>query len=88
MNYGNRNASSPYTSKDILKGYTAAVLSSVGMGLGLRKICFNFTKSLKGGNLVLANSLIAYVSVATAGFLNTFCMRMGEMEKGIKVYDE
>jgi len=83
-----RHASSPYTSSDILKGYSAAVASSVGMGLGLRKLCFNFTKNLKGGNLALSNALIAYVSVATAGFLNTFCMRMGEMEKGIKIYDK
>lgn len=28
------------------------------------------------------------MAVATAGFLNSLCMRMGEMEKGIKIYDE
>ena len=35
MNYGNRNATSTYTTNDILFGYTAAVASSVGLGLGL-----------------------------------------------------
>ena len=88
MNYGNRNASSPYTTKDMLLGYTAAVSSSVGLSLGLQKACKNMTKNLKGGNLVLANCAISYIAVASAGFLNSYCMRMGEMERGIKVFDE
>jgi hypothetical protein len=40
---------------------------------------------MKGGNLVLANSIINYIAVASAGFLNSYCMRMGEMSRGIKV---
>jgi hypothetical protein len=32
--------------------------------------------------------MISYVAVASAGFLNSYCMRMGEMNRGIKVYDE
>lgn len=69
-------------------GYTAAVVSSIGMGVGLKKLCFNMTKSMTGGSLILANCLISYVAVASAGFLNSLCMRMGEMNRGIKVYDE
>jgi len=88
MNYGNRNASSQYTTKDLMVGYSAAVASSVGMGVGLKKLCMGYTKNLKGGSAILAGSLISYVAVATAGFLNSLCMRMGEMERGIKVYDE
>jgi hypothetical protein len=88
MNYGNRNASSLQTSGDIMFGYSAAVASSIIMGVGLKKLCFNFTKSLNGGSVILANSLISYVAVSTAGFLNSLCMRMGEMNRGIKVYDE
>lgn len=88
MNYGNRNASSQQTAKDIMFGYSAAVVSSIGLGVGLKKACFNMTKNLNGGSLILANCLISYVAVATAGFLNSLCMRMGEMNKGIKVYDE
>jgi hypothetical protein len=85
MNYGNRNASSVNTTKDLMFGYTMAVSSSIGIGIGLKKLCFNFTKSMKGGNLILANCLISYVAVATAGFLNSLCMRMGELDKGIKI---
>lgn len=43
---------------------------------------------LKGGSAVLATSAISYVAVATAGFLNSLCMRMGELNTGIKIYDE
>ena len=46
------------------------------------------TKNLKGGYMILANSLISYAGVACAGFLNSYCMRMGEIKRGIKVYDE
>ena len=35
MNYGNRNATSTYSTNDILKGYSAAVVSSVTLSLGL-----------------------------------------------------
>ena len=87
MNFGNRNASSQQTAKDILFGYSAAVLSSVGISYGLRKLSHNATKGLQGGVAVLATSVISYVAVASAGFLNTYCMRMGEMERGIKVFD-
>jgi len=88
MNYGNRNASSKQTTGDILFGYSAAVTSSIVISLGLRKGFAGVTKSMKGGSVVLANSIINYVAVASAGFLNTYCMRMGEMSRGIKIQDE
>jgi hypothetical protein len=88
MNYGNRNATTTYTTGDLMFGYSAAVISSVGLGLGLQRLCKPFTRTFHGGSLVLANSIIAYIAVGSAGFLNSYCMRMGEMEKGIKIFDE
>jgi len=85
MNYGNRNASSTYTINDLMFGYTIAVGSSIGVSLGMRKACFNMTKNMQGGSLVLANCIISYIAVATAGFLNSYCMRRSEMFKGITV---
>ena len=73
---------------DIMFGYSAAVASSIGIGVGLKKLFFPMTKTMTGGSLILANCLISYVAVATAGFLNSLCMRMGELNKGIKVFDE
>lgn len=46
------------------------------------------TRSMTGGTMVLANSIINYIAVASAGFLNSYCMRMGEMSRGIKIQDE
>lgn len=34
------------------------------------------------------NSMISLTAVAIAGFLNSFCMRLGEMKTGIMVQDE
>lgn len=88
MNYGNRNASSQQTAGDILFGYSAAVTSSIGISLGLRKLSAGVTRNMHGGSLVLFNSILNYVAVACAGFLNSYCMRMGEMSRGIKIQDE
>ena len=63
-----------------------AVSSSIAVSIGLKRL--NLTRNMKGGSVILVNCLINYVAVATAGFLNSFCMRMGEMNKGIKIYDE
>ena len=53
-----------------------------------KKLSQNFTRNLTGGAAILAHSTISYFAVATAGFLNSYCMRMGEMRKGIKVVDK
>jgi hypothetical protein len=50
MNYGNRNASSPNTTKDLMFGYSMAVASSITVSLGLRKLSHNMTKNLHGGS--------------------------------------
>ena len=36
MNYGNANASSPYTMNDLGRSYIGAVLSSTGVALAIR----------------------------------------------------
>ena len=41
MNYGNRNASSPYTTKDLARGYAGAVAVSVSIALYTRTIFAN-----------------------------------------------
>jgi hypothetical protein len=56
--------------------------------MGLRRMSANFTKNLTGGSVVLASSIINYLAVASAGFVNSYCMRIGEMNQGIKIYDE
>lgn len=43
MNYGNRNATSLYTTSDILQSYVVAVGSSIGVALGIRKLLSGYS---------------------------------------------
>lgn len=88
LNYGNRNASSKYTTKDLAYGYSAAVGSSVTVALLLRKLFSNVSRGVTGSKLILINSVVSSIAGGTASFLNTFCMRRIEMENGIEVYGD
>jgi len=87
LNYGNRNASSNYTEKDIAKSYGAACVSSIGVALGIRKALEGKTRHMKGSKLVIFNSISAFFACSTAGFLNAYFMRQTEMNTGIDVVD-
>lgn len=88
LNYGNRNASSPYTNKDLAFGYSAAVGSSVSVALFLRKAFSGLTRNVTGSKLILINSLVAAMASGTANFFNTFCMRQAEMKNGIEIFSD
>ena len=85
MNYGNRNASSNYTLKDLGRGYAGAVLSSVLIALYTRRIFAPQLKKLKGSSLIMANSALNYLAGAFAGATNLVLMRFKELQEGIKV---
>lgn len=88
LNYGNRNASSKYTSKDLAQGYSAAVGSSVLMALTLRSLFASQTRKVSGAKLILINAVVSTIAGGTAGFLNTYFMRSVEMINGIEVYED
>ena len=85
LNYGNRNASSNYTTKDIALSYAAACSSSIVVGLGIRKLLEKRSNSATGAKLILLNSVSSFFACASAGFINAWCMRQTEMQKGIAV---
>ena len=87
LNYGNRNASSNYTTQDIMKGYTGACIASIGTALLIRKGLSGYTKSMTGAKLIVMNSISAFFACSTAGSLNAYMMRFAELEKGIDVVD-
>lgn len=87
MNYGNRNATSLYTTQDILQSYSVAVGSSIIVALGIRKMLSGYTKHARGAQLIVYNSISSFFACATAGYLNAFFMRRTELEKGIDVMD-
>ena len=69
-------------------GYSAAVFSSIGVALTLRKLFSKYTTGLTGGKAIAATSAISYIAVANASFLNTYFMRLSEMKQGVAVIDE
>jgi len=79
LNYGNRNASSNYTTKDIALSYIAACSSSIIVGLGIRKLLEKRSNSATGAKLILLNSVSSFFACASAGFINAWCMRQTEM---------
>ena len=88
LNYENRNASSQYTTKDIATSYCIATSSAIAVALGIRKAVDKQAKQLKGGKLVLLNSISSFVACALSGFLNAYIMRQTEIQKGIDVCDK
>ena len=88
MNYGNRNATSLYTTEDILKSYAVAVSSSIAVALTVRKALSGWTKNLHGSKLIIANAISSFFACSTAGYLNAHFMRRTELEKGIDIYDK
>ena len=70
-----------------MKGYSAACSSSIIVALSIRKALESRTKHMKGGKLVIFNSISAFFACSTAGFLNAYFMRQTELEKGIDVVD-
>jgi hypothetical protein len=87
MNYGNRNATSLYTTEDILTSYCVAVGSSIFVALAIRKALSGYTKNLTGSKMIVANSVSSFFACSTAGYLNAHFMRKTELEKGIDILD-
>jgi hypothetical protein len=88
MNYGNRNASSPYTTKDLGRGYAGAVAVSVSIALFSRTIFAGQLKKLKGSKLIIANAFLNYFAGAAAGASNLVLMRQKELKDGIVVQNK
>ena len=65
--------------------YFAACSSSIVVGLGIRKLLEKRSNSATGAKLILLNSISSFFACASAGFINAWCMRQTEMQKGISV---
>lgn len=88
MNYGNRNASSTYTTKDLGRGYCGAVAVSVSIALFTRTIFAGQLSKLKGSKLVFVNAFLSYTAGALAGASNLVLMRQKELKEGITVQSQ
>ena len=88
LNYGNRNASSTYTNKDVAVSYCMAVLLGASVSLSIRKYFSRWTKHMTGTKLVMMNSISTFVACSSAGYLNAYMMRQTELTKGIDVFEK
>ena len=88
MNYGNRNASTPYSTSDLAKGYTAACAVSIGIATSSRLIFASTLNKMHGPRSIFANAIIGYFSGAMAGVANLTCMRSREIQNGIALMDK
>ena len=79
INYGNRNASSTYTTKDLGRGYLGAVTVSVSIALFTRTIFSKQLTKLAGSRLIIANAFLNYIAGAAAGASNLVLMRQKEL---------
>lgn len=87
MNYANRNASSSLDMKGLGISYSAAVVSSISIGLGMRKLLTPFTRTVTGPGLLFYNFIISVTAVGCASVLNVLIMRSKEMQEGIMLVD-
>lgn len=68
--------------------YTAAVSTSIGVGLGVRKLLTPYSNHFKGPRQLFFNFLISFAAVGTASFANCLLMRSKEMKEGIMLRDK
>ena len=85
MNYGNANASSPYTKEDLVKSYLAAVAVSMLVGVTIRKGLAARTAAASGASLIMLNAITSTSACALGGMANNVCMRQVELQKGIEI---
>ena len=87
LNYGNRNASSPQTTADLVRAYGAACSLGMGIGLGLRMGANKVLAGKTGVAAALASNVVAYFAVMLAGNASVWVMRQAELTQGITLTD-
>ena len=83
INSSNANKSSPLTTADLAKSYGVAVTASCSVALGLNALVPRLKVSPSVRNILAR--LVPFAAVASAGALNVFLMRRGEIQTGIDV---
>ena len=87
LNYENRNATSEYTTNDIVTSYGVATTASIVTALAIRKALESRTRGYTGSMKYIVNGVSSFWALSIAGFMNAYVMRKTEMEKGIDVVD-
>ena len=88
LNYGNRNASSPYSNYDLLKGYGGSVITSCGLALALSRMFKPLTSKLTGPKKMFIATFFNWLAVCSASSANILLMRNKEISQGVSVTDK
>lgn len=88
LTFFNKNASCPYSNQDLLFGFGAAVVTSVGISLMMRKLTTGLIAGRSGNSFLAVNLLVNASAASAANVANTLCMRQSEIKRGIKVYKD
>lgn len=83
INSSNANKSSPMTTATLAKSYGVAVTASCSVALGLNALVPRLKVSPSARNIL--KRLVPFAAVASAGALNAYLMRRGEIQTGIDV---
>ncbi|KAJ6446691.1 mitochondrial cation transporter [Purpureocillium lavendulum] len=81
INSANANKSSPMTTATLAKSYAIAVTASCSVALGLTRLVPRLRVS--DGTRNVLKRLVPFAAVASAGALNAYLMRRGEIDTGI-----
>ncbi|PHH60669.1 hypothetical protein CDD81_1355 [Ophiocordyceps australis] len=83
VNSANANKSSPMTTAMLAKSYLVAVTASCSVALGLNQVVPRLRVSPSARAIL--GRLVPFAAVASAGALNTYLMRRGEIATGIDI---
>ncbi|KAK0389214.1 hypothetical protein NLU13_2789 [Sarocladium strictum] len=83
INSANANKSSPMTFEELAKSYLVAVTASCSVALGLNSMVPRLKVAESTRNIL--KRLVPFAAVASAGALNAYLMRRGEIVTGIDV---
>ena len=88
VNYANRNASSKFTNQDLAIAYAAAVVASIGVGLGVKGRIGKYKSFFTGSKQFFFMFTISFIANAAANVTNLFIIRAKEFKNGIPVTTE
>lgn len=66
VNYANRNMSGSLNTQKLLTAYSVAVMTSISIGLGMKKLFAPLLKNSHGPNQLFANFFITLAAVGSA----------------------
>ncbi|SCV05861.1 LANO_0H16798g1_1 [Lachancea nothofagi CBS 11611] len=87
INSANANKSHPMSTLQLVGNYAMAVSASCGVAVGLNKLVPRL-QHLSANTKLILGRLVPFAAVVSAGVINVFLMRGGEIRKGIAVYDK